>query len=453
MTTPVIASSFQQWLIMLPFAGVLCSLSLLPVLMSRLWHRFEVHILSFWVILSVALLVPHLTTLQLLHFMTETIWSEYFPFIALMFALYTISGGIHLSLQNKASPMVNTQFFIVAALCASVIGTTGASMLFIRPFLHLNQHRHYKTHLVVFFIIVVSNIAGSLTPLGDPPLFLGFLEGVPFLWPLLHLWGPFLFLMTTLLTMFYGVDSYLFKKETTQQLTHAHTNPHSDKVLNISRIQGKKNIPILFCVMGVVATLHHLPAHQIGNLFGVKIETQALLFIIAMVGFGLLSKAVTHPRIYEMQRFHFGPVLEVARVFAAIFITLIPVNMMLSLGADGPFQAILTHLSTPNSQRTYFWLTGIFSSMLDNAPTYLVFFKLAGGNVIELITDKSLYLTAISMGAVFMGAMTYIGNAPNFMVLSIAKQHHIAMPSFLMYILWVTLILVPLLVIVSFVWL
>lgn len=427
----------------LPFCGTLLSLSLLPLLAPAMWHRFENYILSFWGVLSIAFILSSTPTSKALHIFFETIWGEYIPFVTLIFALFTITGGVHIDLHSRGTPFKNVCLLAVASFMASFVGTTGASILFIRPLLHFNKGRTYTVHTAVFFIFIVSNVAGSLTPLGDPPLFLGYLMKVPFFWPLIHLWKPFLFVFSALLFIYWCIDSYFFKREP----------KYANDVPFKMQIEGKRNFFFLLLVIATVMTTPNLPTTQLANIFGVKITSSDCISILLLLGIGLLSYRVTPHSIHKKQHFNFHPISEIVRVFLCIFITLAPVSQMLAAGKNGPFSPILNLMATANPAPYYFWLTGIFSAFLDNAPTYLVFFELAGGNVTQLTTTQAPILIAISLGAVFMGALTYIGNAPNFMVRSIAKQHGVNMPSFLGYMGWSLLILLPLFLIVSLIWL
>ena len=426
-----------------PFIGALLSLSLLPLLAPAIWHRFENYILGFWGALSIAIIMSSTTLSGASHILFETIWAEYIPFVALIFALFTITGGVHIHLHSPGTPFRNICLLTIASFMASFVGTTGASILFIRPLLHFNKDRTYLIHTVVFFIFIVSNIAGCLTPLGDPPLFLGYLMKVPFFWPLTHLWQPFLFVFTALTAMYWCVDSYLFRREAFHSV---------DMPFKMS-IEGKRNVGLLFVIIITVIATPILPTIQLAKMFDVHITLIDSIRVFTFFSLGFLSYSITPHHIHKKQHFNFQPVSEIARVFLCIFITLAPVSQMLAAGKNGPFAPLLTLMTTTNPAPYYFWLTGLFSSFLDNAPTYAVFFKLAGGNAAELTTTHSPILIAISLGAVFMGALTYIGNAPNFMVRSIAKQHGITMPSFLGYMGWSLLILLPLFLIMSLIWL
>ena len=427
----------------IPFCGALLSLSLLPLLAPAVWHRFENYILTFWGSLSVVALLCSSAPADTAHIIFHTLWNDYIPFVALIFVLFTITGGVHIHLHSRGTPFKNVCLLTIASFMGSFVGTTGASILFIRPMLHFNKDRTYIIHTVVFFIFIVSNVAGCLTPLGDPPLFLGYLMDVPFLWPLVHLWQPFLFVFIALIGMYWCIDSYFFAREKFAEVSAP---------FKIS-IEGKRNIALLVLIIATVIVTPGLPNIQLAQFFGVHITLTDSMRVLTFLGLGLLSYRITPHDIHKKQHFNFHPVSEVARVFLCIFITLAPVGQMLAAGKNGPFASLLNLMSTANPAPYYFWLSGLFSSFLDNAPTYVVFFKLAGGNAVDLTTTYSSILVAISLGAVFMGALTYIGNAPNFMVRSIAKQHGVAMPSFVGYMIWSLLILLPLFLIMSLIWL
>ncbi len=399
----------------IPFAGVLLSISLLPLLTPKLWHRFENWILLGWVFLSLMMMVQVKGTESTSLSVIQVVLHEYLPFIILLITLYIISGGIHIRLKTVTSPLTNTGFLLIGSLIASIVGTTGAAMLLIRPFIRMNHHRHYQSHNIVFFIFAVANIGGCLTPLGDPPLFLGYLNGVDFFWTLKHLFIPFLVTIIPLLTMYMVIDWVLTKREKAVA-----PQPDIQFVL-----EGKINIFLLLGVLAVVIGTH------------IPLLKYILLMVLA-----LISYVMTPKEVHKHHHFSWGPISEVTRIFAAIFITMIPVSLMLSAGNKGPFAPILSFV-THDSPFVYFWLTGMFSAFLDNAPTYLIFFKMAGGNADILMNPMFKILMAISLGSVFMGAMTYIGNAPNFMVRAIAKQSGVPMPSFLGYMVWSCSILIP----------
>ena len=421
-----------------PFLGVLLSIALLPLLAPKLWHRFENVFLSGWTVLSVCMLIHILGSDFFKSILLGVAVHEYFPFIILLATLYIIGSGFQIRLKAKATPLANAGFLFIGSLLASVIGTTGAAMLLLRPFIQMNQRRLHKVHSIIFFIFIVANIGGCLTPLGDPPLFLGYLNGIDFFWPFKNLSGPFVITVCPLLTVYYIIDSWFERKESVHI---AHDHP-----IEKFSVEGKFNIILLAGVLLVLIGsnfIDFLPAYLV---LGQKIALSHILRDVFLLILAFVSYRTTPTSIHRHQHFSWGPILEVTRVFAAIFITMIPLSIMLKAGEVGPFSSLLHFTNAGHQSFIYFWLTGIFSAFLDNAPTYLIFFKMAGGNPEILMTTYAKTLMAISLGAVFMGAMTYIGNAPNFMVRSIAKQSGIMMPGFLGYMGWSCCILLPLFV-------
>ena len=431
----------------LPFVGVLGSLALLPLAAPSLWHHHFskiVGLFSFSVILSLLTFKNRDWGLTLL---LETLFHHYIPFILLIAALYITAGGIHLSVRASPSAGLNTALIAFATAVAGWIGTTGAAMVFIRPLLVLNQHRQHRQHLVVFFILLVCNIGGALTPLGDPPLFLGFLEGVDFLWPLKNLIKPVLILVVPLLGLFYYWDRRQQTMDFSQQQKLVVSKRFSVQV------RGYENMAYLgFIVLLILGTSLWHPSLCF-SLRGLNLPLNDVVRDVGLILISVLSYGRTSTHLYHMNEFSWDPLKEVIILFAAIFITAMPVLEMLKAGTQGPFQTWLPLIQQENghlSPSLVFWTTGLLSSFLDNAPTYLVFFHLAGGDAETLMTTLKPLLVAISAGAVFMGAMTYIGNAPNFMVKAMAESHGIKMPSFFGYIVWSSLLLLPLLAILCF---
>jgi Na+/H+ antiporter NhaD/arsenite permease-like protein len=374
---------------------------------------------------------------------------DYIPFILLLWALFTVSGGIHIKGTLKGSPGVNTIILTIGTFIASFIGTTGASMLMIRPILRSNAWRVYKTHTVVFFIFLVGNIGGSLTPLGDPPLFLGFLHGVPFFWTL-HLLPEMAFASISLLILYYIMDSYYYRKE-------SHTAISDDESEPVS-IEGYYNFIFLTGIISAVLFSGNVRLGDI-NILGIHKSVESLIRDVVLILMATGSLFFTKKEIYHKNEFGWAPIMEVAYLFAGIFITIIPVLAILKAGEKGAFAWLIQWTDSPAH---YFWAVGILSSFLDNAPTYLTFFNSMLGKfypgmteapaVARLIVEQIPFLTAISIGAVFMGANTYIGNAPNFMVKSIAEEAGVKMPSFLGYMFKYSIpILLVLFIIMTFV--
>jgi len=425
----------------LPFLGLLLSIALGPLLVERLWHKRMGWIAAGW---ALALLVPHALLFgpgASFAMAWHAVLLEYLPFVALIFALFTVGGGIVVQGGPWGTPAGNTLLLAVGTLLASVMGTTGAAMVLIHPLLRANAHRGRKVHMVVFFILLVGNVGGSLSPLGDPPLFLGFLRGVPFLWPTANLLAPMLLLAGLLLAAFYLLD---------RRLAAADPAPGERPPL---RVTGLANIALLG---GVVAVVLMQGIWQPGavNVLGEPIGGERLVGMGLLAAIGAVSLRVTPRSSRQANMFSWGPFEEVAKLFAAIFITMAPMLAILHQGAEGPFGGLLALTTDAAGQprpAVYFWLTGALSAFLDNAPTYVVFFELAGGDPVRLTGELSRTLLAISCGSVFMGALTYIGNAPNFMIRAIASRRGVHMPGFLGYMAWSMALMLPPLVVVTLV--
>ncbi|MEO8630395.1 MAG: sodium:proton antiporter [Betaproteobacteria bacterium] len=429
-----------------PFAGMLLSIAVFPLAAPQVWHHHFGKISAFWVL---AFLVPFTAQFGLFvtaHEVTHTLLAEYLPFILLLLALYTVTGGIHIKGNMHGSPALNTGILAVGTGFASVMGTTGASMLLIRPLLRANDARKHKTHVVIFFIFLVANIGGALTPLGDPPLFLGFLKGVDFFWTTKAMFWPTVTAVSILLVAFYAIDSWFYHRP-----GEARPDPTPDKAI---RVEGMLNLLVLgpLLVGSVLVSGVWKPGvHFV--IYGTTVELQNLLRDLALLAIVWLSWHFTPRSLRRAHHFEWGPMIEVAKLFAGIFLTIIPAIAILRAGSQGamaPLLALVTDTTGRPNDAMYFWTTGALSSFLDNAPTYLVFFNLAGGDAQVLMNSLASTLTAISAGAVFMGANTYIGNAPNFMVKSVAQSRGVDMPGFFGYMVWSTLMLLPLFALVTF---
>ena len=428
------------WVI--PFAGILLSIAIFPLVAHDFWHHNFGKISAFWAAL---LLIPFLfkvgasiTLYEVLHVGLL----EYIPFIILLLALFTISGGVKLTGSLVGTPLMNTAIISVGTLLASWMGTTGAAMLLIRPLLRANKDRKHKVHVVVFFIFLVANIGGSLTPLGDPPLFLGFLKGVDFFWTTTAMFLPMLFMVISLLIIFFIYDTFQYKKE--ENLPE----PKNDEKFGV---KGSFNLLLILGVVASVLLSGFWRPHIEFTVYYVHVELQNIARDILLLLLAYISWTYTAKEIREANEYTWFPIQEVAKLFAGIFITIIPAIAILKAGTSGALAGIINAVSSDAGpvNHMYFWLTGILSSFLDNAPTYLVFFNTAGGDAQILMGELSNTLLAISAGAVFMGANTYIGNAPNFMVKSIAESSGIKMPSFFGYFGYSLAILFPLFLIVS----
>ena len=434
-----------------PFAGILLSIAIAPLVVPKLWHDHYGKIAAAW---ALALLVPFGIVFgsdAAITSVNHAALAEYIPFIALIAALYVVAGGICIRGNLHGTPKLNTGLIALGTALASIMGTTGAAMLLIRPLLRANEARRHRAHVVVFFIFLVANAGGALTPLGDPPLFLGFLQGVDFFWTTQHLWRQTLAMWVLLLAIFFVIDSYLYHtgKEELPNITDA--TPDDAGPL---RFEGNVNFVLLAGILGLVLMSGLWKPGIVFYVMGTEVLLQNVVRDIGLVVIALLSLWLTPRSARAGNEFNWEPILEVAKLFAGIFITIGPVIAMLKAGVDGPFAGIV-HLvndsaGQPNNAM-YFWATGLLSSFLDNAPTYLVFFNTAGGDARMLMSEGASTLAAISAAAVFMGANTYIGNAPNLMVKAIAESRGLQMPSFFGYMLWSVCILVPIFVLMTFV--
>ncbi len=431
-----------------PFAGLLLSIAVMPLAAPAFWHHHFGKIAAAW---TLALLLPFALAFgagETGGVLTHTLVEEYLPFTILLGALYTTAGGIFIRGNLHGSPALNSGLMLIGAVLASFMGTTGASMLLIRPLIRANDNRRHNAHVVIFFIFIVGNVGGSLTPLGDPPLFLGFLQGVGFFWTAGQLLPETLFLLAGLLAVFWAIDAWLYRKE---GITRADPMPDAPGL----GLEGAINLLPLAAAIGLVLMSGTWKPGIVFDLWGTPLPLQALVRDLGLVAVALASLALTPAGVREKNRFSWAPMQEVAKLFIAIFLTMVPVIAMLKAGPAGafaPLAALLTDAAGQPSPTAYFWLTGGLSSMLDNAPTYLAFFNLAGGDAQALMGEGAAVLAAISGGAVFMGAMTYIGNAPNFMVKAIAEERGVEMPSFGGYLLWSAAVLLPLLFLMSWIW-
>ena len=434
------------WIV--PFAGLLLSIALGPILTPTFWHHHFGKVTAAW---AAAFLVPFslmfgagLAATEVLH----TALFEYLPFILLLLALYTVSGGIHVRGNLHGAPGLNTAILALGTVLASLMGTTGAAMLLIRPLLRANDNRKHRAHVVVFFIFLVANVGGALTPLGDPPLFLGFLKGVDFFWTTRAMLWPTLLTSAILLAVFYLVDRHLWHRAGESRPRALDPTPDSRIT-----IEGRINFLFLAAILAsVLASGMWNPNVQL-HFAGHTIELQNLLRDVALFVIALASWHFTPRGVRAAHHFEWAPILEVAKLFAGIFLTIIPAIAILRAGSDGAMHGLVSLVTGADGQprnAAYFLLTGALSSFLDNAPTYLVFFNLAGGDAASLMTTYATTLVAISAGAVFMGANSYIGNAPNIMVKSIAESRGVPMPSFFAYVGWALLVLGPIYVLLTF---
>ncbi len=432
-----------------PFAGLLLSIALCPLLTPQFWHHHFGKLSIAW---SLAFLLPCALWFGAgsaaggaLH----AFFAEFFPFIILITALFVVAGGICVRGNLHGTPARNTGLLALGALLASIMGTTGASMLMIRPLIRANDNRKHAVHIVVFFIFLVANAGGSLTPLGDPPLFLGFLKGVDFFWSMKNIFPETLFLCAALLVIFYFLDLHYYHNR--EEELPPGLDPTPDSAI---WFEGKANFLLLAVIVGLVLMSGLWKSGIAFSLFGTPLELQNLVRDASLIVVILVSLRITPKTARSGNEFAWGPIQEVAKLFAGIFITIIPVIAMLKAGEAGAFSAVMRAVTDSAGQpinAMYFWASGILSSFLDNAPTYLVFFNTAGGDPAVLMTKLAATLAAISCGSVFMGANSYIGNAPNLMVKAIAEERGIKMPSFFGYMAWSCAVLVPLFVLMTFI--
>ena len=434
------------WVI--PFVGILLSIALGPLLFPKIWHNHFGKICIGWGLITAFFMLIYYGV-EIMYFSVWHVYlAEYIPFITLLFALYTISGGIRVKGYLKGTPQVNLILLVIGTILASWMGTTGAAILLIRPLIRANELRTYNVHTIIFFIFLVANIGGALTPLGDPPLFLGFLLGVDFFWPTIHMFVPMIILAIILLIIYYIIDCILYNKESDKIKA-----PQLGQVKTPLGIEGSINFLFLLGVVSMVLISGTVNLGQL-NILGIHTPAINVIRELMLLIIAWMSWQFTRKEIRTNNGFSWFPIKEVALVFSGIFVTIIPPIAMLKAAREGMgnlkfIQDITFSQSGEPINSMFFWITGILSAFLDNAPTYLVFFNAAGGNADILMNELSLTLLAISMGAVFFGAVSYIGNAPNFMVRSIAIEHKIDMPSFGGYLLWSVGILFPLFTILT----
>ena len=428
----------------LPFAGLLLSIALLPALAPRLWHRHAGIVAAAWVL---AFLVPCVARFGVdvaAYQVVRVELLDFLPFILLIGALYTVTGGIRITGTVGGTPLTNTGVLALGTLLASLMGTTGAAMLLIRPLLRANRGRRHRVHVVVFFIFLVANIGGALSPLGDPPLFLGFLQGVDFFWTTRHLLAPTALTVAVLLALFFAIDLWCWRLVPT-----AEDVPEREPW----GLAGGANVGLLAAITGalLLQALWH-PGLSVSVLrVGVAVEKLAadlLLLAVTVASLRLIPMAQRRPNAFSWR-----PLTEVTILFGAIFVTIVPAMAILQAGSDGaaaPLLAVPSRDGRPDDA-LYFWMTGLLSSLLDNAPTYLIFFQAAGGDAPTLMTGGASTLAAISAGAVFMGAMTYIGNVPNMLVKTIAEEQGVPLPGFFGYMVWSSCLLLPLFAVLTLV--
>ncbi len=428
----------MRWPYALPFAGLLLSIALGPLLFPKIWHHHYGKIAAAWSLLALVSLVIFAGSMATLAALVHALLAEYLGFIVLLFSLYVVAGGILITGDIKASPAINVGILALGTLGASIVGTTGAAMILIRPLIRANRPRRHNAHVVIFFIILVANVGGALTPLGDPPLFVGFLHGVDFFWTTRTIWLQTAIVAGLLLAIFAVIDFWRFRGEPLP----GDTGPREPV-----RIRGLVNLVLIAAIVASLLVSAMWKPGVAFDVLGTKLELEDLARNLVLLAIAALSVWLTPDEHRQANGFTWEPIREVAKLFAGIFVAIIPVIAMLNAGHDGAFAWLLSAVTGPDGaprEVAYFWFTGLMSAFLDNAPTYLLFFELAGGDPQVLMHQLSGTLASISMGAVYMGALTYIGNAPNFMVSSIASENGIEMPSFFGYLLRAGAVLIPL---------
>ncbi|HIU84411.1 MAG TPA: sodium:proton antiporter [Candidatus Aphodousia gallistercoris] len=422
----------------LPFAGILLSIALCPLIVPNFWHHHFGKVAVFWALCTAVPLFVLYDASTATSALAHAVIGDYLPFIIFVGVLFVVAGGIHIRSSFLGTPIVNVIMLFIGAMLANVMGTTGAAMLLIRPLLEANKTRKYQMHTFIFFIFLVANIGGCLTPLGDPPLFMGFLRGVHFFWTTEHLFIPMITTVLFLLAIYFVIDTVVYKKEDQQAIHNIEKVPF--------KIEGGINILLLLCVVGSMLISGFWKSGISFNILGVDMALEAILRDVLFVIIGIVSLAATPKVARDGNQFSWDPILEVGKLFFGIFCCIVPVLEMLRAGHSGafaPLVAMVTNADGTFNNHMFFWMAGSLSSFLDNTPTYLAFFNLAGGDPQLLMNEDAHTLMAISMGSVFMGSMTYIGNAPNFMTISIVQERGIKMPSFFGYMIWSCGILIP----------
>ena len=433
----------------IPFAGILLCIAICPLVAGEWWEKRKPIVVAFW---SLAFLIPFAIAAGMgtaWEELLEAIIGDYLTFIVLLFGLFCVAGNVSLEGDLVGKPKLNVLLLIISTLLSSWIGTTGASMLMIRPMIRANKWRRRKVQVMVFFIFLVSNIGGCLTPVGDPPLLMGFMRGVPFTWSL-RLFPVLVFNMVILLTVFYFIDRRAYRRDIALGM-----RPDISKPTTTFKVNGLHNIIFMIMIVAGVVLSGVLPGMKAfqnadGSVISipifrsVRLAVPTLIEIVIILVAAFLSFKTTKSDVRTKNHFTWGAIEEVAVLFIGIFITMQPALMILkSKGAE-------LGLTKPLEM---FWATGALSSFLDNTPTYLVFLTTAGtlgatsGIATTVGTVAFKMLMAISCGAVFMGANTYIGNAPNFMVKSISDENGIKMPSFFGYMLCSLKFLIPVFII------
>jgi Na+/H+ antiporter NhaD/arsenite permease-like protein len=442
----VLDGSALRWPWALPFIGILLTIAVAPLLAPEFWQRHYGKLAFVWAALAVVPLAALYDLPTALAAFLHTMLADYMSFIVLLFALYVVAGGILVTGNLRGTPLVNTALLALGTIMASLVGTTGAAMILIRPLLRANAARLHNAHVIVFFIFLAANIGGSLTPLGNPPLFVGFLQGVDFFWTAQHLWAPTAVAAALVLAVFVIVDIWFYRKD--RKVT---TVGEARPGVRLGLRGGINFLLIGSIAAAILGSAFWRPGVRF-DVYGTTLELQNLVRDAVLVLIAVLSLVLTPDEHREANGFTWEPIAEVAILFGGIFACIIPVLAMLQAGSAGAFSWLLaaaTAADGPNDV-AYFWLTGALSAFLDNAPSYLVFFELAGGDPTALMGPLGSTLAAISMGAAYMGALTYIGNAPNLMIYAIAVERGVKMPSFFGFMVWSGAVLLPVFGLITF---
>lgn len=429
-----------SWPWVLPFAGLLLSIACGPMVAPKRWHAGYGVIAFVWSVLTLAPLAAVYGVPTAAMALSRAALNDYFGFIVLVASLYVVAGGILVTGRFHGGPLANTALLALGTALASVVGTTGAAMILIRPLLKANAARLHNAHVVVFFILLVANVGGALSPLGDPPLFIGFLHGVDFFWTTTQLWRPTAVAAALVLAVFLATDVWYWRQD--RLVAVVGEKPAADPV----RVRGLLNL-VLVALIVAASVLSALWKPGIGvTVWGTTVAVSDLCRDAALVVITALSLVLTPDEHRERNGFTFEPIVEVAKLFAGIFVCMIPVTAMLARGRAGPFAGLLALTADAAGNpidAAYFWITGALTAVLDNAPAYLVFFGLAGDDARRLMAEHPRTLAAISMGAVYMGGLTYVGNAPNLMIRAVAIERGVKMPGFLRFSAWAGAVLLP----------
>ncbi len=447
-TTPASAAALGEhgpsWPWALPFVGLLLSIAVGPLVIPNVWHAHYGKIALVWSTLTLAPLAMFHGFPAAWAALVHAILGEYLRFITLLASLYVVAGGILVTGSVRPTPLANAAMLALGTVIASIVGTTGAAMILIRPLLRANSARLHNVHVVVFFIFLAANIGGALSPLGDPPLFVGFLHGIDFFWNTTHLWRQTALTVALVLGAFVVVDLWYYRQDCRVAAAGEPREP--------LRIHGLVNLPLIALIVAAILLSAGWKGGVVLDIGDTTLRLQDLIRDVALLAIAVASLMFTPEEHRARNGFTWEPIREVAKLFAGIFVCVVPLTAMLHAGPAGPFSFALTLMTDAAGEprnSAYFWITGTLSAVLDNAPTYLVFFELSGGDAARLMSEHAATLAAISLGAVYMGALTYVGNAPNFMIYAIATERGVKMPSFFGYMIWSCAVLLPVFAIVS----